>query len=111
MYDANDFENFYTTHIEPSISQLRADSKRMDKWGFVALLAGLAGFGSFIGYHAGYFSGSDAVLLFGLFAALVVYAVYNISKRRDEFTDDLKNAVIKEMINHFCPGVNYDPDK
>lgn len=111
MYDASDFENFYNTQIEPSLSKLRVDCKRMDNWGYVIVFSGLAFVACLIGFVAGYFSGwKDAWLPIG-FAALIIYATVKMGKSRDRFTDDLKAAIITELIKHICPGSKYQPDK
>ena len=111
MYDASDFENFYTTHIEPSLPGLRADCKRIDNWGYVLLFAGLALAACLIGFMGGYFSGWKDAWLPICFAGLLIYATIRIANSRDKFTDDLKEAIIVEMIKHICPGSKYQTDK
>ena len=108
--DIKDFEDFYTTKIEPVLPRLRAECRKMDISHLLYVLAAILGFGSFIGYYAGLFSGSTAAWLFVFFAAAVVFCVYLFSKRKDRFTADYKTALIKEIINHICPGLVYKPD-
>ena len=111
MYDDNDFENFYTINIEPSLPRLRTEVKGMDIWRFVAVAGAVSVVGVFIGYTNNYLSGNDTGILVGIFTALAVFASLKWAKRRDRFTDDLKNSIITEIIKHLCPELEYQPDK
>jgi len=111
MNDASDFDNFYTTHIEPSLPQLRADCKQMDNWGYAAVCAGFVCAASLVGYARDYLSFRRDGWVFWISLALLLYAVFKIGKKRDRFTDDLKEAIIREIIKYFCPGAKYKPDE
>ena len=103
--------SFYSEKIAPSLPQLREECKQADVWRFLGVAAALAGFGSFIGYYTGSFSGTLAAWLFVLFAILVVVSVYKYTQRNDRFTSDFKAAIIKKIIDHVYPGLVYKPDE
>jgi hypothetical protein len=111
MYDANDFEHFYTTHIEPTLPQLRAETRRMDTWHLIAGIAAVSVVGVFLGYTNEYFSGNQAGVLVGICAAVGVVAFFKMANRKDKLVDDLKESIIREIIKHLCPGLDYRPDE
>lgn len=107
--ETTEFDNFYTSKIEPELPRLREECKQADSWGITALAATFLGLGTFVAYYLEYLAGGPAALLFVSFTALVVVAVYKYTKRNDRFTEDYKAAVIKTIMDHVCPGLVYKP--
>ncbi len=111
MDSSTDFEKFYNEALAPELPGLRAACRQADRWHLVIVLAGLAGFTSFIGFYAEWFSGEMAWVLFIFFAVLLVFAVFKYAKQNDRFIAAFKAGVIKKIINHLAPGLVYKPDK
>lgn len=109
-WDNTNFDRFYSSILEPRLPQLREECKRADRWGIIAIIATVMGFGSFLAYHAGMLPGALAAWLFVLFAAMLVFAIYQYTNKNDRFTSDYKFAVIKAIMDEICPGLQYKPD-
>jgi len=110
MYDAADFENFYTTHLASSSDQLRKAAKRVDSWHLVDGLARLGLLAVAFGLAYESFSGNTAGWLFGLLIAVFVVARFKRESQNSKLADDIKSTVISKIIDHLCPGVQYHPD-
>jgi hypothetical protein len=107
--EQTEFDQFYASKIEPELGRLREECRQADHWGMTAFFAALLGFCTFLGYQTGYLSGIVASWVFIGFAILVVLSVYKYTQRNDRFTEDYKAAVIKQIMDHICPGLVYKP--
>jgi Protein of unknown function (DUF3137) len=108
-FDLKGFESFYSVKLEPFMEKLKAECKAADTWSVIGILA---------------FVLAVVILFFGIVNALpknygvaafacfvlAVISYFKYIKKNDLYTDDYKESVIKEIINHISPGIIYEPD-
>ena len=104
----DDFEIFYTVKLAPVLKRLKDKSKQADTWVVIGLFSGMLAF-------LVLFSGSQLHALenygawfFILFSG-VVFSVFKYVKKKDVYTGEYKTTVIREIIKHVSPRIEYKP--
>ena len=108
MEQLTDFDNLYNSKLLPVMDKLKAECSNADAWGIAGLLSFVAVMAiAFLGLQLHYIPNYGFY-----FMALFIFAVislYNYCQKRDLFTNDYKETVIKEIINSLCLGAVYKP--
>lgn len=88
------------------MQRLLLEQKSMDKWGVI-------GIASFVLSIVSFFLWLEMNMKFGTPAfvglAFAIFCYVKYLKRNDTFVDDFKESIIKQIIDHICPGIVYNP--
>jgi hypothetical protein len=110
MDEVKDFENFYTVKLQPLIANLKAEAGAAGNWGVIAPVTAFLAVVTFAAYQLGYIEQySGAVIAF--FIVAIAVSVYFYSNRKDRYTRDFKETIIREIIYYLHPGIIYKPDE
>ena len=110
MEEIKDFEQFYTIKMQPLINNLKAEAGDAGNWGIIAPVTGFVSVLIFAGYQLNYIHGNGGLMIFLCIAAIAV-SVYFYTSKKDRYTKDFKETIIKEIITYLLPGINYKPDE
>jgi len=110
MDDIKDFEQFYTVKMQPLIDNLKAEAGDAGNWGIIAPVTAFVSAMIFAGYQLGYIHGNGGLVILLCIAAIAI-SVYFYTIKKDRYTKDFKETVIKEIITYLLPGVQYKPDE
>ncbi len=110
MDEIKDFEDFYTIKLQPLITNLKAEAGAAGNWGIIAPVTAFLAVVTFAAYQIGYIEQySGAAIAF--FIVAIVVSVYFYSSRKDKYTSDFKETIIREIISYLHPGIIYKPDE
>jgi hypothetical protein len=109
MTPLEEFENFYIQKLQPVMGKLKKECSSADNWGYVALFSFIIALISGITALRNSRVSFAGILSITSLGATIV-SVYLFTKRNDNFTDDYKQLIVKEIINHVIPGAMYKPD-
>lgn len=104
-----DYDVFFEKKLTPLLKRLKSECRIADSWGIAIIVAILLLFGSIIAVQADYVKDNGGLLITFCIIFLIV-SVYQYTEHNDDFTDDFKTSLIKEIISHVNPGMIYKPD-
>jgi hypothetical protein len=108
MEQLTDFDDLYNSKLLPVMDKLKAECSNADAWGMSGLLSFVAAMViGFLGLQL-HDIPNYGFYFIPLFAFAVI-SLYKYGQKKDLFTNDYKEAVIKEIINSLCPGAVYKP--
>ena len=96
------FERFYSEKLKPLLNNLEPENNDTSKWSVAAIAALLLCIACFI------ISESGAAIFFII---LLIISIYKYFKKRDDYVNDFKETIIKEIIDYLNPGAIYKPLK
>jgi hypothetical protein len=105
----NDFDNYYTLKLQPSIARLSKEKWQTRYWKYIGiacpflvivLLCNLSSLDS------------SLIICFRIaIALLLIISVYMYSKEQDIFVEDYKASIVKGIISYVNSSYIYLPDK
>ena len=110
MDEIKDFEGFYTIKLQPLINNLKAEAGAAGNWGIIAPVTAFIAILIFAGYQSGYLHGYGGTAIFVCIAAIVI-STWFYANRKDKYTKDFKETIIREIITYLLPGIIYKPDE
>lgn len=110
MDEIKDFEGFYTVKLQPLINNLKTEAGAAGNWGIIAPLTAFTALVIFVCYQAGYIHGNGGTVIFLCIGAIAI-SIYFYTNRKDKYTKDFKETIIKEIITYLQPGITYKPDE
>jgi hypothetical protein len=110
MEEIKDFENFYTIKMQPLIDNLKAEAGDAGNWGIIAPVTAFVSLLIFACYQLGYIHGNGGSAIILCIVAIAV-SVYFYTNKKDRYTKDFKETIIKEIITYLLPGITYKPDE
>lgn len=97
-----DFELFYSEKLRPLLEKLEPESNDTSKWkvgGIAALFLCIACF---------IISKSIAAIFF---IGILIFSIFKFFSKKEEFVNNYKEIIIKEIIEFLNPGAIYEPLK
>jgi len=108
MERLKDFDSFYEQKLAPLLKDLRLQSERSRTWGGVAIASAvtmLISFGIYLTSELPDMSGWIALISL----ILLIVSIYRYTLQRDNYVDDFKEKVIRQIVNYLLPDVVYKP--
>jgi hypothetical protein len=105
-----DFDTFYSEKLEPEMGRLRSECRSTDIWHLIGVLAVGALIISLIAYTFGDFKQHNGGLVIILSIAIGLVSLLKYIRKNDSFTEDFKASVIRQIIAHVSPGIEYKPE-
>lgn len=109
MRDAANFEEFYSTRIEPLVKEYEERRAKSVSWGnllvfFIALF--------FISVLTAVYADLEgAGLFFFISLACLSFSIYKYAVVKDAFVSGFKTSIIQQIINFIIPENEYRPDR
>ncbi len=94
------FETFYSGKLKPLLDKLGPESDDTSKWSVAAIAALLLCIACFV------ISLSGAAIFF---IVLLIISIYKYFKKKDDYVNNFKETIIKEIIEYLNPGAIYKP--
>ncbi|NOT92439.1 DUF3137 domain-containing protein [Ferruginibacter sp.] len=110
MDEVKNFEDFYTVKLQPLINNLKTEAGAAGNWGIIALVIAFVTILIFVGYQVDYIHGNAGMAIFLCIAAIAI-SIYFYTNRKEKYTKDYKETIIKEIITYLHPGITYKPDE
>lgn len=108
MERINDFDSFYEQKLVPLLKDLRLQSDRSRAWGATAIVAAilmLLSFGIYLTSETKGVSGWIALLSL----ILLIVGIYQYTAQRENYIDNFKEKVIRQIATYLLPEVVYKP--
>lgn len=111
METLQDFDTFYEEKILPSLPRLKKECRDADSWAISACVVAILGVLVFALDYSGIFPVDAVFGWIAFFTVVLAICLYQYVQRKEEFTKDFKELLIKEVIRFVNPGLVYQPDK